>query len=458
MAGLNTAFPAEFQQSIGAQLGSEADDLFIALQDTPSVSFRLNPGKPAVLPDPAGQVPWCTTGYYLNERPSFTLDPAFHGGAYYVQEASSMLVEAMLEALPDQQAPLRVLDLCAAPGGKTTHLLSWFGETHLIVANEIHPQRCRILRENLTRWGATNTIVTQADPQRMAPNLPGLFDLILVDAPCSGEGMFRKDPGAIREWQPQLVDRCVDRQRSILDAAERMLRPGGHLIYSTCTFNTRENEEQVEWLQCTKSLQPVPVAFPSDWRIQGTTRGNRCWPHLVRGEGFFCALLQKPDESGYVRAPSARAGRTRQMPRWETPKHPILEQFVEDAAFWQFQITTKGEVRGFPAHLQQLASPLWGHRFVVDFGTRIGQIKSPSLFIPDHALALSCQLARERVRRIPVTLDQARQFLRKEALQGLAGDPGIALLSYQDLPLGWIKIVPNRINNLLPHHWRIRRG
>ena len=283
-------FPSEFINGLRESLGPErAGRILAALQQEPEVSVRVNPFKltltamrehfGALAGDP---VPWAPDeAFYLRERPSFTLDPLFHAGAYYVQEASSMyagvLFERALEGL-GRRTGLRVLDLCAAPGGKTTQLLSHLDETSLLVANEVVPARATVLAENVARWGCSNVAVSQSDPSAFGA-LRGWFDVVVTDVPCSGEGMFRKDERAVAEWSLDAVRLCAARQRRIVGDVWPALAPGGWLIYSTCTFNRQEDEDNVDWI-CRE--------------LGGTCLEMRhFYPGEDRGEGFFAALIHK---------------------------------------------------------------------------------------------------------------------------------------------------------------------
>ena len=283
-------FPSEFINGLRESLGPErAGRILAALQQEPEVSVRVNPFKltltalrehfGALAGDP---VPWALDeAFYLRERPSFTLDPLFHAGAYYVQEASSMyagvLFERALEGL-GRRTGLRVLDLCAAPGGKTTQLLSHLDETSLLVANEVVPVRATVLAENVARWGCSNVAVSQSDPSAFGV-LRGWFDVVVTDVPCSGEGMFRKDERAVAEWSLDAVRLCAARQRRIVGDVWPALAPGGWLIYSTCTFNRQEDEDNVDWI-CRE--------------LGGTCLEMRhFYPGEERGEGFFAALIYK---------------------------------------------------------------------------------------------------------------------------------------------------------------------
>ena len=283
-------FPPEFVNGLTETLGAErAERLLSALSAEPAVSVRVNPFKMTLAslrahfgPLAGDPVPWAPEeGLYLTGRPSFTFDPLFHAGAYYVQEASSMYVGRLFEqalAQLGRRAGLRVLDLCAAPGGKTTQLLSHLDERSMLVANEVVPARATVLAENVARWGCANVAVTSSDPSAFAA-LKDCFDVAVVDAPCSGEGMFRKDPRAVAEWSPDTVRLCVARQRRILADMWPSLRAGGFLIYSTCTFNPHENEENVDWMCQTLGGESLSL--------------RHFYPGEDRGEGFFAALIRK---------------------------------------------------------------------------------------------------------------------------------------------------------------------
>ena len=293
-------FPEAFARRIEEQLGTRQARLLLdALDGDPVVSVRYNPykttSKPALEP-----VPWSRYGFYLTERPSFTLDPSLHGGAYYVQEASSMFLEAVFGAIADSEAPLRILDLCAAPGGKTTLLSSLAGPESLIVANEPVRARAAVLSDNVRRWGIGNVVVTSADPARFAP-FGHYFDLILVDAPCSGEGMFRKDRESRRQWSESGAELCAARQRRILGEAWDALRPGGALIYSTCTFNPAENRAERPLARLAIRLRR------DDRRRDGSGVGHRA---TRDGRHRHIPLLSAPDtRRGLFRSRRAQSRR-----------------------------------------------------------------------------------------------------------------------------------------------------
>lgn len=283
-------FPDAFVSQLREDLGpGRAEAVLAGLSSEPEVSVRVNPFKTslqvlrehfgAIASDPVAWAP--DEGFYLSGRPSFTFDPWFHAGAYYVQEASSMYVGALFDkavAALGRSTGLHVLDLCAAPGGKTTQLLSRLDASSLLVANEIVPSRATVLAENVARWGRSYVAVTSSDPSAFAA-LKGFFELAVVDAPCSGEGMFRKDLRAREEWSPDAVKLCAGRQRRIVSDMWHALCPGGFMIYSTCTFNRFENEDNVAWICSELGAEALEM--------------RHFYPGEDRGEGFFAALLRK---------------------------------------------------------------------------------------------------------------------------------------------------------------------
>ncbi len=436
-------------------LGTEEYAAFkAALSTAPPVSIRLNPAKPmaeaVALTD--APVPWHPQGRYLSDRPVFTLDPAFHAGAYYVQEASSMFLYEALRQTVDFSKRLKVLDLCAAPGGKSTLLADLLGPDSLLVANEVIRNRVNALRENLEKWGSPQVAVTSAEAEDFS-GLEGFFDVIVTDAPCSGEGLFRKDPAAMREWSPAAVELCSARQQRILTAALPTLAPGGILIYSTCTYNRAENEDNVTWLCQEFDLQPILLHISPQWEIVVTEGGYHFYPHRVRGEGFFIAVLKKND---------GEPARKRSQPSMFKSLKPLNKSLIPETARWlrsdaevQFFETINGEVMA-------LAAPLVEDYLTLDkplkakwFGTMVGEFKGKD-FVPGHALALS-QLASPALPGVDLTREQARLFLKREVFNLPDDTPrGWALARYAGLNLGWMKCLPNRVNNYLPAERRIR--
>jgi len=301
----NLIFPPNFLNSIAGSPGLDAENFSKAHQTAESpTSIRLNPFKPSTIKGHE-KVAWCTEGYYLNSRPSFTFDPLFHAGCYYVQEASSMFISHILYYINKEDDSIKVLDLCAAPGGKSTLISSALKENDLLVANEIIKTRVPVLTDNLTRWGTANTIVSNNDPKDFG-KVKGFFDIILVDAPCSGSGMFRKDPNAMNEWSEANVNLCHQRQERILADVYPALKEDGYLIYSTCSYSMEENEDILDWLCNEFDLESIRIPVKDDWGIvesqssQNKAWGYRFYPDKVKGEGLFAACLKKKDSDGEV--------------------------------------------------------------------------------------------------------------------------------------------------------------
>ena len=287
--------PIEFKLQIEKILGEESSDFFKVLNEEHPSSIRYNPSKekPKFESDRKA-ISWARNGEYLHPRPKFTYDPYFHAGHYYVQDASSMILEQLyIQTMADKPSPV-ILDLCAAPGGKATHLLSLMQGDGMLIANEVNSSRVKVLHENLVKWGYPNFIITQNDPSVFSKQ-GEIFDLILIDAPCSGEGLFRKDKRAIGEWSPSHVQHCSLRQKRITAEAIKSLKPGGYLIYSTCTYNSSENEQIVRWLEEECKLERASLDLDN---IPGLIQNDgvyKCFPHRIQGEGFSIALLRKKD-------------------------------------------------------------------------------------------------------------------------------------------------------------------
>ncbi|MFL0685137.1 MAG: methyltransferase RsmF C-terminal domain-like protein [Algoriphagus aquaeductus] len=451
--------PKDFESQMRALLGAQEFELFkSAINQTPRTSIRLNSEKPFSPALPKRPIPWSAQGYFLEERPSFTLDPAFHAGAYYVQEASSMFIEHVLTSLEIPQGVY--LDLAAAPGGKSTLLSSYLGNDGLLVANEVIQSRAQILKENSIKWGLGNIVVTNNDPDHFSA-LEGFFDLVLVDAPCSGEGMFRKDPQAREEWSLDHVTLCSSRQKRIMDQAGALVKGGGYLIYSTCTFNELENEEMIRFLTEEFAFEPVRIPLEESWGIiessvdteDGTFFGYRFFPHKVEGEGFFITVLKRPDSAS-----------TQDPGRIKDFKHPVLKNLGdrEGEALEQelgFDGTGKYYLlndsyfrisRKFYRHFEKIAQALSLRYFGVELGK-----KQKNEWIPSHEWALSI-LPKNGFSQVELSHDQALDFLRKSE-QSFDGLPkGWILFTYQHLPLGWGKNLGNRQNNYYPKEWRIR--
>lgn len=436
--------PEDFITRTKVLLGNEWNAFEQSLLEEIPVSIRLNPDKPTNN-SYLEKVPWASHAYYLPQRPVFTLDPLFHAGAYYVQEASSMYLEQMLKDTFSE--PIKVLDLCAAPGGKSTHLSALLPENSLLVANEVISGRSKILAENLIKWGNPNTIVTNNDPKDIG-SLSGVFDLILADVPCSGEGMFRKDPSAIGEWSVNNVRLCAERQRRIVADSWPALKPGGILIYSTCTYNKEENEENISWI-CRELNAEIQNA------------SHRFFPHKTRGEGFFIAALKKcgEDKTSVVADYHSSSKKTNTIP----VNFNYIKQCLKKTNEFNFLLDSSREnnnsllLRAFPKNHTDVYNKIKSKLKIVSSGIFLGEIKGKDL-IPNHHLAMSTTLAESVFPRWEADKKTALRYLSKETLTVLPSNlpKGYVLLTYQNLPVGFVKNIGNRANNLYPSEWRIK--
>lgn len=414
-------------------------------------SIRLNNFKPSEAYTKSEKIPWCETGRYLHERPSFTADPLFHAGCFYVQEASSMFLEHVLKHAADLSSANKVLDLCAAPGGKSTLISSLISEDSLLLSNEIIKTRVPVLADNLIKWGPSNTFVSNNDP-RDFKRLGAYFDVVVVDAPCSGSGMFRKDPEAINEWSESAVLLCSQRQQRILADIYPALKEHGTLIYSTCSYSKQENEDISDWLCDTFGLFAIQIPVEGKWGIEETISekhkcfGYRFYPHKVKGEGFFIAAFKKTESSAEAQIKRAKETRINQTSEAIIRKWLITSDELRILGLQNdfFAIHKQHE-----ADLQYLQSNL----YLKKSGVRIGKVMGKDL-VPNHELALSLILD-ENVQRIDLNREQAISYLKRDELKLETDVMGWALICYQGHPLGWAKMLGNRMNNYFPKEIRI---
>ncbi|WP_242928127.1 methyltransferase RsmF C-terminal domain-like protein [Pontibacter vulgaris] len=447
--------PLSFAQRMQHILGAEYEAFESALQKAPPISIRVNSQK-LQTPGQLQQVPWAENGYYLPERPLFTLDPLLHAGGYYVQEASSMFLEQALKQTVDLSEPLQVLDLCGAPGGKSTHLASLISADSLLVSNEVIRSRASILAENIAKWGTGNVLVTNNDPREFG-KLTSFFDVMVVDAPCSGEGMFRKDAGAIQEWSEENVKLCAQRQQRILMDVWGALKPGGILIYSTCTWNEAENEQNMAWLAGQEQAQSIKLDFDQAWGVVNTTlagiEGYRFYPHRVQGEGFFMAVLRKTggDETAYTIGSKKKKYKLTHAGKKE--KALVQDWLVNPENFEWLQHNEI--ISALPAAIFEAADEVYQKLYVIYAGTEVAEVNGKKIK-PLQGLALSKYLNKDAFQSINLELEQALKYLRKEDISLGSNGNNWVLLQYQDLPLGWAKQIGNRINNYYPKEWRIR--
>ena len=480
--------PASFIDYTRALLGNEEyEKLAAALQQEPPVSIRINKlrmkeeGLSSLTDSSAhfsfNKVPWASDGYYLDERLTFTFDPLFHAGAYYVQEAASMFLGQILRRYVTR--PVVALDLCAAPGGKSTHIRSCLPEGSLLVSNEPVKARAQVLLENLTKWGHPDVIVTNSYPKDFA-RLPDFFDLLVTDVPCSGEGMFRKEEDAVTGWSMEAVRMCRDRQREILRDVWPSLKPGGLLVYSTCTLNALEDEENVAWIAEELGAKILPFDVESGWGVVGnllpvssvkdTAKAEKFFPvaHFIpgftRGEGFFLAVLRKNGEeetSDWVMS-SDRYENERVKSKKKRALHASVPALPASCRSWLLHADTFDFVSDGPVWtavrasfsrqvgLLQEAVKVW------QAGVPLATVKGKD-YIPLHALAMSVDLNRSAFPIVPVSYDMAVAYLRKEVLVLPPDTPkGYVLLTFQEIPIGFVKNIGGRANNLYPQEWKIR--
>lgn len=437
--------------------GIEAEALLASLQTAPSVSVRLNPRKPAQTPLFAGCEPvgWCDDGVYLPGRPLFAGMPEWHAGAFYVQDASSMIHSHIARFLSELAGKprLRLLDLCAAPGGKTTAMAAALPSDALIVANECVPKRARILRENTVKWGGGNILAASASTAAWA-KAEQSFDIVAVDAPCSGEGMMRKEDAARSQWSAALVAGCAALQREILSDAIRILRPGGFIIYSTCTFNREENEANAEWLATEAGLEPVAIPVPDSCAATGgidtAIPCMRFMPHLTRGEGLFVTVMRKPGELTEPRTPkSARHEKAKRTPGLDEAEAWLDNALgLECSAQGNMIYARPGRHVAFITAIRRIIPS-------VAPGFELAEVKGKSV-IPAHAALMSGCLRDDAFPLLSLPLSDACAYLRREPIALPPAAPkGYVAVSYNGVPLGLLKNLGNRSNNLYPAEWRM---
>ena len=417
-------------------------------------SIRVNPAKNINVTDHfpgAEKVPWCSTGYYLPTRPSFTLDPFFHAGAYYVQEAGSMFLEQVLRQTVDLSKPLRVLDLCASPGGKSTLIQSLISSDSLLVSNEVIKSRVGSLAENITKWGSINTIITNNDAKDFQ-RLPSFFDVIVVDAPCSGSGLFRKDNDAITEWSPNNVELCSQRQQRILANILPALKAGGLLVYSTCSYSEKENEEIADFLSGDHAMKSIRLSTEGFAGITETrSQNNNCcgyrfYPDKIKSEGFFIAAFRKAGEED---SPQSKRRRGTEI---SAKEKEIIMPYLAVQNELGF-IKQKEDVLAMP---KELLNDLWEIQpalYIKKAGVKIGALIRDEL-IPAHGLAMSTIIS-GIFPGVETSMPVALDYLRKKDISIKEKTKGWALVKYCGNNLGLIKILPGRINNYYPKELRI---
>ena len=471
---MSTSLPEALLRSL-SKLSHFDPQAFLAAHEMeqPLVSVHMNSGKPildegqwpARFTDPpfeiSGPVPWACDGWYLSRRPSFTLDPLFHAGGYYVQEASGMFLSYVLRQTLDLSKKIKALDLCAAPGGKSTMIQSHLSADSLLVSNEVIKTRVPVLYENMTKWGRANGVVTQNDPVHFK-QVPDFFDLMLIDAPCSGSGLFRKDPEAMVKWSPELVGHCCQRQHRILQDVWDSLKEGGLLIYSTCSYSKEENEDVLDWVFQHQPCSSLAL-FPNPaWGIVETRAdlsgayGYRFYPDKLSGEGFFLSVLRKEGTrgSGTGQVQTRTVKISNHPERISKTAEKQLKHWIRDGAV---QYVPVGEaIHGIPQGLVDDFNRLKNALYLKKAGIRLGK-SGENDWIPDHELALADILS-ENQHCLNLEKKEALEFLQGNSLELGQGERGWCLVRYEGLGLGWVKLLDKRINNYYPKSWRIRQS
>lgn len=437
-------------------MGCERYATFVsALDNDPMPSIRLNPLKlrPEQTVPASGEdvVGWCPLGRYLDRRPQFTFDPLMHAGHYYVQEASSMFLARVIEEYVDN--PVVMLDMCAAPGGKSSLARCLLPDESLLIANEPIRSRANILAENMQKTGHAGVIVTNAYPTEISRS--GLqADVVVCDVPCSGEGMFRKDEGAIEEWSVQNVEKCRHLQRDIVAEAWKCLKEGGLMIYSTCTFNTKENEENLRWIIEEFDAEALHVAIKPEWNITGSLLQGfeepvyRFIPGFTRGEGLFMAVVRK--RSGEV---SSR--RTKKEKGARKEYSGACRRWIANADNFCFN-DDSGRIIAIPRQHAETSMLLRQNMRVLLAGITVGTVKGKDI-VPEQSLALSTSLREDAFPNADLDYQQAVAFLRKENIAlPSSTEKGFVAVKFKGATLGFMKNLGNRANNLYPQEWKIR--
>lgn len=434
--------PPSFVNRMESRLDSEEFQLFLSSYESEFIqSIRLNPLKPTKEFSNLTSVPWNSEGKYLDQKKSFITDPLWHAGTYYVQEASSMILKHVFKQIYVDKSPKLALDLCAAPGGKSSLLQALLNKESVLIANEPIKSRAHILKENHIRLGINpNLIITQNDPKDFS-SLDALFDYIQVDAPCSGEGMFRKDEIALKEWSVNNCNFCSERQKRILANTAPSLAKNGYLIYSTCTFNPEENEVLMDWFCNEFDFESIPLKFPTKWQIN-EVKQNLCfayyfYPHRVKGEGLFLSVLQK------------KSGIEKREPQKVDIKSASLP-FITDE-----NIQLEGNVyRSISPELSATLNKIKTILNPIYYGIELGELKGKD-FIPSQALA-TYHKKLHSFSEIEVSEEEALNFLRGNTPNVSFDNKGFYLIKYRGFGLGWLKNIGTRANNYYPKPWRIK--
>ncbi|HLN20072.1 MAG TPA: hypothetical protein VK213_03230 [Bacteroidales bacterium] len=444
-------FPGSFIKRLEGQEYIDQDDLLASLKEPSPVSIMINRSKWTRFPEGAEPVPWCESGFYLQARPSFTLDPLFHAGCYYPREASGMFIEEALRQSVEDNNNLRVLDLCGAPGGKSIHLSGLINGNSLLISNEVIRTRASILDETITKWGCTNTLVTNNDPAAFG-RLKGYFDVIVADVPCSGEGMFRGRV-AVDQWSEENAFHCSERQKRIISDVWPALRENGILIYSTCTFNPDENEKNISWLIDNYEAEIVPLDVSSFTGITGVDyngiKGYGFYPGKIRGEGFFLSVIRKT--SAEVNGINSTGAKYKEL----IPE----KRDISLAGTW-IEISDERIIRkndaltALPCAISEYLA-ITRYLNIIRHGIHIASIKGKD-YIPVSELVLAQSFKSTAFPSMDADYETALKFLHRDSISAGSIPVGWNTVTYMKQNLGLIKCIGQRVNNYYPVSWRIR--
>lgn len=411
-------------------------------------SVRINPKKIKFDDIPYESIPWSDKGYYLESRPEFILDPQWHAGAYYVQEAGSMFIEEVLKQIGILEEDIFALDLAAAPGGKSTHLLSLISENSLLISNEILPKRSKILEENIIRWGYDNVIVTNNSSNDFR-KFNSQFDLIVLDAPCSGEGMFRKDRNSINEWSLNNVNMCVERQKDILENIKELLKFNGYLFYSTCTFNKEENENLIEIFANDNNFELVDIDISNFQSLIKNNKTIRAIPGKTMSEGFTITVLRNKNQN-------ENSFKSKNKISLKSTQNPFSNIFSYNSEYNIFEF--REDLFLFKNKFKPILEQCLNELKVITFGNKIANSKKSKrnqIFIPEHNLSSAVNIERNNV----VELDDknALKFLKGESLTLEIDENNAYFVSHKNYLIGLVKVANGRANNLYPDNFRIKK-
>ncbi|MBK8955517.1 MAG: RNA methyltransferase [Saprospiraceae bacterium] len=439
--------PEKFKLQMEQLLGSECPSFIDALQSEPATSIRLNPFKQENELLLGERVPWCQNAYYLNERPVFIVDPFFHAGHYYVQEASSMFLDYLLNYL-NISKDITVLDLCSAPGGKSTLLASYFSDQAFLHCHEFDSQRTAALQHNMLKWGCPNVTITQGDLKYLL-RTDISYDLVLIDAPCSGEGMFRKESKALAQWSPEKIQSCQRMQKEIVQIASQLCNENALLIYSTCTYNTLENEEVLQPFIDNGSFETIEISQPFNLWQSNQHNGiftYRCLPHRIKGEGLTISVLRKKE-------PNKIKPASKKFKIQDPHAFDYLKPWLIKSKEFIFSEINKNIFAKLPIHTYNSTRCLESLN-VWNSGVHLGQIKGDD-FIPAHGLSQANDRS-PHLQEIQLDKNEALNYLKCLHFPlKLNSDDKWQLVKYRSATLGWLKSNPAGWKNYYPKHYRI---